>query len=331
MNKKISINNGSTVPQSFITKNKQRVKQYVDTVYLENGDEFEIELFNPTQNKVLARIELNGVSIGSGIILRPGERVFLERYLNEPKKFKYETYFVDGNDASVESAIQRNGDVTISFYNELITNPTYLYNPTSFTTLNYTGNCNGTDTVTPTFNTNSNGTSIVNYNSTLSFSSPEVRSASLNTRGFTPKLKKETGRVEKGGNSSQTFTYDSTQFSTTKFASNWWKILPMSEKVKTIDEVQTYYCSSCGTKRKKDSYKFCPNCGTRYEEKVESKIIFTDAVNYVHCVDGEYKQLLMSSYNDTLDKFLERHKDKSKIIIKRDSLTENSLRAIVID
>lgn len=117
--KNLKTQSGSIVPQSFITKNKQRVKQYVDTVYLENGDEFEIELFNPTQNKVLAKIELNGVSIGSGIILRPGERVFLERYLNEPKKFKYETYFVDGNDASVESAIQRNGDVIVSFYNEI--------------------------------------------------------------------------------------------------------------------------------------------------------------------------------------------------------------------
>lgn len=257
MKKRISINNGNAVPQSFITKNKQRVKQYVDTIYLNNGDEFELELFNPTQDKVLAKIELNGESIGNGIILRPGERVFLERYLNEPKKFKYETYFVDNNNDSVESAIKKNGDVMVSFYDELITNPTYLYNPTSFTTLNYTGNYNGTDTVTPTFN----GTNIVNYNSTLSFSSPEVRGASLN---FTPKRYKETGRVEKGGNSSQKFVYDSTQFSTTKIATNWWKILPMSEKVKTIDEVQTFYCSSCGTKRKKESHRYCPHCGNKY-------------------------------------------------------------------
>jgi hypothetical protein len=58
-------------PQSFITKGKQRLKQHTDTVYLKDGDEFEIELFNPTSNKVLAKIELNGDSIGSGIILRP--------------------------------------------------------------------------------------------------------------------------------------------------------------------------------------------------------------------------------------------------------------------
>jgi hypothetical protein len=80
MNRRISINTiGLAVPQSFITKSKQRLKQQIDTVYLNDGDEFEIELYNPTQNKVLAKIEMNGNSIGNGIILRPGERVFLER------------------------------------------------------------------------------------------------------------------------------------------------------------------------------------------------------------------------------------------------------------
>jgi hypothetical protein len=70
MKRRISIDSGSVVPQSFITKSKQRLKQHIDTVYLNNGDEFEIELFNPTQNKVLAKIELNGKSIGNGKIGR---------------------------------------------------------------------------------------------------------------------------------------------------------------------------------------------------------------------------------------------------------------------
>ena len=96
------------VPQSFITKSKQRLKQHIDTVYLNNGDEFEIELYNPTSNKVLAKIELNGKSIGNGIILRPGERVFLERYLDEAKKFLFETYVVNGNNQEVKNAIANN-------------------------------------------------------------------------------------------------------------------------------------------------------------------------------------------------------------------------------
>ncbi|HOG38684.1 MAG TPA: hypothetical protein PLD95_04445, partial [bacterium] len=103
-NKEMKKNVNVTYPPSaFITKGRQRIKQYNDTVYLKNGDEFEIELFNPTQNKIRAEILLNDVSIGSGIVLRPGERVFLDRYLDEPKKFKFETYNVDMNDPTVLS------------------------------------------------------------------------------------------------------------------------------------------------------------------------------------------------------------------------------------
>ena len=126
MNRRISINTiGLAVPQSFITKSKQRLKQQIDTVYLNNGDEFEIELFNPTQNKVLAKIEMNGNSIGNGIILRPGERVFLERYLDEAKKFLFETYVVNGNNKEVQDAIENNGDVVIKFYNEILPSTYY--------------------------------------------------------------------------------------------------------------------------------------------------------------------------------------------------------------
>ena len=72
-----------TAPVAYITKDKQRIKQYNnDTVFLEDGDEFEIELFNPTKEKVLAKISINGNFMDSGIVLRPGERVFLERYMD---------------------------------------------------------------------------------------------------------------------------------------------------------------------------------------------------------------------------------------------------------
>ena len=45
-----------TVPTVFVTKGRQRVKQYGNTIYLKNGDEFEIELFNPTTGKVLKEL-----------------------------------------------------------------------------------------------------------------------------------------------------------------------------------------------------------------------------------------------------------------------------------
>jgi len=271
MNRRISINTiGYAVPQSFITKGKQRLKQHVDTVYLKNGDEFEIELFNPTQNKVLAKIEMNGNSIGNGIILRPGERVFLERYLDEAKKFLFETYVVNGNNEEVQQAIANNGDVTVKFYNEIvapsylsgsstltINNPVWTNTPYTYTTHNTLGNTSFTTTSTNTF-----------YNASLT-------SGTINTNSFfnnSNRIKKEltsplrhveTGRVEKGSESDQVFTYDNSSFYSFPSTTNWWKIKPQSTKPVVREELVTY-CTECGAKRKKDTHKFCPHCGTKF-------------------------------------------------------------------
>jgi hypothetical protein len=255
MNRRISVNTtGFAVPQSFITKSKQRLKQHIDTVYLNNGDEFEIELFNPTHNKVLAKIEMNGNSIGNGIILRPGERVFLERYLDEAKKFLFETYVVNGNNEEVQRAIANNGDVVIKFYDEVktsiynvnsgtvtINNPNFGWGSTT-TGTQYYGNTNFTTSNTNTF-----------YNASLT-------SGTINTNSL---RSLETGRVEKGSNSDQSFTYDSSSFNSYPFTTNWWKIKPKSTQVITKEDLVTY-CTECGSKRKKDTHKFCPQCGTKF-------------------------------------------------------------------
>ena len=66
----------SVVPCAYITKQKQRVKQFGENVYLKDGSEFEVELYNPSKKTVLSKIKINGEFInGGGIILRPGERV----------------------------------------------------------------------------------------------------------------------------------------------------------------------------------------------------------------------------------------------------------------
>jgi hypothetical protein len=265
-------------PQSFITKSKQRLKQHVDTVYLKNGDEFEIELYNPTSNKVLAKIEMNGNSIGNGIILRPGERVFLERYLDEAKKFLFETYSVDGNNEEVKAAIANNGDVTVKFYNEdILPTRTFYGSGSTLTINNPSWNVNHTTPFTYTTHNTLGGNSIpthgtftttgVNtfYNSTLTSSAGSVFTTSGTVLRGTPKNERsmETGRVEKGTNSNQTFTYDSTSFNSWPVTTNWWKIKPESTKLKTRDDL-AIYCTECGSKRKKDNHKFCPHCGTKF-------------------------------------------------------------------
>ena len=106
-------------PCAYITKDRKRLKQFGQNVYLNNGDEFELELFNPSSTTVLAKIKLDGNYIsGGGIVLKPGQRVFLERYLDDARKFKFETYEVDGTSNEVLDAIAGNGDVVIDFFDE---------------------------------------------------------------------------------------------------------------------------------------------------------------------------------------------------------------------
>lgn len=286
-----------TAPSAYVTKNKQRIKQYNnDTVFLNNGDEFEIELFNPTSNKFLAKIELNGTSIGSGVVLRPGERVFLERYLDVAKKFLFETYSVEGDNDTVQKAIANNGKLKVQFYKEniptvnwnapitWITNttpvwtPDYRYYDTN-NTLNSTasGTYNINSTLTNA-NTVSAGTTqmfnTMNFtgqgDETLGFYDAKVQTKSFDEPRTRLKgkssLKKETietGRIEKGSHSNQNFIMDSSSFQYYRSYETTWKILPMSQKVFVKEDIKVF-CTACGAKRKKESFKFCPMCGNKF-------------------------------------------------------------------
>lgn len=265
-------NQVSDKPCAYITKNKQRVKQFNQNVYLKDGSEFEIELYNPSRKTVLAKIKINGEFIsGGGIILRPGERIFLERYLDTPNKFKFETYTVDDSNET-KNAIARNGDIEVCFYEEedpilkMLNNPnwyppTYIYNdlttpigntpqPTSFT---YSSNINR------------------NISDTLSFSDYQQKPRS---RSFGKKSKSvETGRVEKGSESNQTFKTVSKNFNLWTVSTSVWKILPESQKpVEKSDLIER--CPKCSTKIKKSSWKFCPECGNEVKQET-----FEDQLN----------------------------------------------------
>jgi hypothetical protein len=296
-----------SIPVAFVTKGRQRLKQYDNIVYLNNNDEFELELLNKTTTKVLARIELNGASIGSGIVLKPGERVFLERYLDVSKKFLFETYNVDGDDKEILKAISKNGDVTVKFYREetpppyINTSPIlfvrdwhnsggttggYQYPSFTTTTTSYSTDqnsklggrkmCKATsgqksfseiDYAPDAFSRSFTSTtdSIDNTLGTMSMSmfSSDIESLDYEETKSESSQILETGRVGKGSESNQSFTYDSSRFE--KYSS-WevlWKILPVSQKLIEKEDLKVY-CPICGNKRKKDSHKFCPNCGNKF-------------------------------------------------------------------
>jgi hypothetical protein len=252
----------TATPCAFITKDKQRLKQFGQNVYLKNGEEFEIELFNPTQSTVLTKIKINGTYLsGGGLVIKPGQRVFLERYMDEPRKFKFDTYEVDGSSNEVLNAIANNGDVRIEFYEE--SRPTITYPH-----LMGGGWQNGwsginVDSGTPYYGNITYSTNNVSsyYTNTSNFSTNYVNDNVLSLGKRTKSL--ETGRVEKGGKSNQDFSYVNMNFNHYTCSVSEWKILPNSQKPYESKDIKLY-CVGCGVRRKKDSHKFCPICGTKY-------------------------------------------------------------------
>lgn len=241
--------------EAFISVKRNRTKIYPsNTIYLKNGQEFEIEIFNPTAKTKLAKISINGKLISnSGIVIKPGQRVYLERFLDSTEKFKFETYQVETGSAVVEDAIKENGIVTVYFYDEII-QPIYrqeTYYPLS--------NLNRTGTSAPNLNDYFYTSSLVSSNNPLQSS---FTSSIFNNPLRMKKDLKETGRVEKGSESDQSFSNYFGDFET--YSSNvvTYKVLPLSTKPEEISEYATY-CTECGTKNKGSKYKFCPKCGKK--------------------------------------------------------------------
>ena len=293
-------------PTAHITKKKSRLKVYNgNTVFLGDKDNFEFEIHNPTQKSVLCKIKLNGEYIStSGVIIRPGQRVFLERFLDTNNKFEFSTYEV--KDTSLNrTAIDLNGDVRIEFYNE----QTYQHYPhlsggdwgSGWSTINTGSPWYGDITFTT-----SNSAPTAYYSNTSSVS---------NTI--------ETGRVEKGEKSKQQFTNSYQNFEYNVSHQISLKILPLGTKNKTTDEIN-HYCGECGTKTK-SKYKFCPSCGYDLNSKKETIIRYTDDVNEI--ING--KNYMMSTFKLSLSKLLEMYSGKT-IIIHKPSLSEDSLRAIIL-
>jgi len=247
-------------PTAHITKNKSRIKVYNgNTVFLNDKDNFEFEIHNPTQKSVLCKIKLNGKYVfTSGLIIRPGQRVFLERFLDSNNKFEFSTYEVKDTSEN-RDAIDLNGDVRIEFYDESqIVNYPHLSGGNWNTGWSHIINTGSPYYGSMTFTNNSSSTYFSNTSSvvgeTNTFEVPNIRSV---------KSKKsiETGRVEKGEKSNQKFTNSYEEFN--YFASHQisLKILPLSNKINTTEDIK-HYCTECGIKTK-SKYKFCPSCGNK--------------------------------------------------------------------
>jgi len=251
-------------PNAHITKKKSRLKIYNGhVVFMEDQDNFEFEIHNPTRKTVLCKIKLNGDYISqSGLVLRPGERIFLERFLDTNNKFQFSTYSVN-NTSENQSAITLNGDVRIEFYDERVIQMNNLvggysdtYRPWNNTLISTNINHTGGYVSPTTFTTNTAsfiGGSNAYYTNTSSvdLSIPRTRS----TKSI------ETGRVEKGESSNQSFETSYGNFNYLPIKEVKYKILPMSSKPIEGKDLKRY-CTEC-SKKLKETFKFCPSCGSK--------------------------------------------------------------------
>jgi hypothetical protein len=248
-------------PYAHVSTKKNRIKEYDGCIYLEDNQEFEIELFNPYQQEVLAKIKLNGEYIsGSGVVIRPGERVWLERYLDKNSKFKFSTYDVENTQESKE-AVANNGLVEVEFFDKVslyyksyfTVNMPSVFNMPSWNNsgtwfndglfnISASGTVNNTSGVT-------NNTAGVNYSQNYS--------SDVKTKSF------ETGRVSEGSGSNQAFSNVNMEFESLPCSTSRIKILPLSTKHQFSKDLKVrQYCTGCGTKINA-SWKFCASCGEK--------------------------------------------------------------------
>lgn len=254
--------------------NKSLLKEYSNSeysriVYMRDNSEFQIQLFNPYSYTIGADITIDNKSLGNRLIIKPGERIWLERYFNEARKFLFSTYEVSGTSKEVKEAISKNGEIEIKFYreDEPIKISNIFYQPLSVYYDEYNYGLQGTSAknycsfdsnldleLSASRNINCSTTQCYNdSNTTLTASVSQPRSKSI-----------ETGRVEKGGYSNQKFETMNINFEYWSFHTEVIKILPESQKPVFKNDLQKQYCANCGRKLN-PKYKFCPYCGFKVD------------------------------------------------------------------
>lgn len=225
---------------------------------MDNGSEFQIQIFNPYTYSIAASISINGIEMSNQLVIKPGQRIWLERYLNEARKFLFETYEVNGKSKQVENAIKNNGVIEVKFYKEKEQNNIYITSAstpsTSWTyfnnSLDYPTHASYSDVLNAAYATDN-----------LSLSAPSTEL--YYSAGAMAKSKSiETGRIEKGNYSNQKFQTVYNDFEYFAFTTESIHILPQSAKPVYANDLKKIYCTNCGRKLNQ-KFKFCPYCGTK--------------------------------------------------------------------
>ena len=261
-----------------VAVNKSLLKEYSNSeqnriVYMNDGTEFQIQVFNPYNYTIGVSFNFNENLQGNSnlLVLRPGERVWLERYLDNESKLLFSTYEVS-NSNSIKNIISNNGNLCIKFFKEKQQNTVYInnYNPWITCTYDnnyyssvYTSSCDyNPESIKLSANINDCVSSAAStFSASTSINSDDkIVNVLKNKTNFNKSI--ETGRIEQGSHSNQKFKNVYKDFEYWPFKTEHIKILPTSQKQITSNDLQKKYCHQCGRKLNQ-KYKFCPFCGAK--------------------------------------------------------------------
>ena len=269
------------VPSVIITTNRNELKVYQgNQVYLNDGDNFELRFFNPTGQKLGISIEFNGVNKGNGLlVINPGQDITLDRFLDEQRKMLFETYTVDGNNSDAVKAIQQNGIINFKFFKERSGFGHNSFGSSGTRGLPHFTNCSNSNSNSRLYSKSvktksaSRGISLESMSgdqfddSYLGIAGGAIGSSNLN-QNFSATMDSmqplETGRIEMGEQSNQELKHVDMKFESSPFYTVSYKMMPFSAKATEVQEVRAY-CTQCGYRIRKASWKFCPKCSSKID------------------------------------------------------------------
>lgn len=260
---KVKQKKGTNLPSAWIVNPKDKGRKSIkgDKIYLDDNQEFEIEIHNPLKESILADIRLNGSSIAkTGLVVKPGQRVYLDCFVDDRKKFIFQTYTVDDTQESLD-AIVDNGLLEVFFYKEqavtlqnwidkyhrVIINeyPVYFpiyprWYPTYYTLGTGTiTTCNSVN-VSSAYNTSSVYGGVLNNVSETSFTNSSFNGSLTSGNAYYNSVDLgsiETGRVEKGQKSNQQFVDVDMDFEKNYIHHLVYQLLPSSRKPMEIKKI----------------------------------------------------------------------------------------------
>ncbi len=263
------------------TSSVDELKTYQgNEIFLNNGDEFQIRLFNPLTEKIGVQLSINGKQSGNLLVLNPGEDVTIDRFIDDKRRMIFETYMYDESNPSAKRAVVNNGNIEIKFFKEHFqintVNPNWYYSNTItnngspiYTTLGNTDSMGTTYTSCNTVNNNFNSPGVFRCEADLSHQTLDFADDFVNdvqepfkSRSKSLKSLKETGIVSKGAKSDQNFKSVDVEFENFPFYQISYFLKPISEKNTSTREVRDY-CIQCHYRVRNNTWQYCPKCGNK--------------------------------------------------------------------